>query len=121
MKMQLRDHLYVKVRTLREAHIILKNLQLICQNHEEDFFKFCVLFRKSELYVRVFCLFFLNVRTISVHKVRGISQFLNHPSTPISLRIIKMVHKAKCMHSKSYYLEVVMKLSTSGQQIISAF
>ena len=49
----------VKVRTFWEAHIIWKNLphgfdanlvnQLICQNHEEDFFKFCVFLRKSEL------------------------------------------------------------------------
>ena len=46
-----------KVRTFWEAHMIWKNLphgfdvdQLICQNHEEDFFKFCVFLRKSELY-----------------------------------------------------------------------
>ena len=50
--------LTVKVRTFWEAHIIWKNLphgfdmtvnQLIWQNHEDDFFKFCVFLEKSEL------------------------------------------------------------------------
>ena len=50
-----------KVRTFWEAHIIWKNLpsafdksaDLLSrrQNHEEDFFKLCVLLKKSELYL----------------------------------------------------------------------
>ena len=53
-----------KVWTFWEAHIIWKNLphgfdvywvnQLICQNHKEDFFIFCVFLRKSELYRMIF-------------------------------------------------------------------
>ena len=52
--------LVVKVRTFWETHKIWKNpphgfdkladLLSRHQNHEEDFFKFCVLLRKSELY-----------------------------------------------------------------------
>ena len=49
-----------KVWTFWEAQIIWKNLphgfevyqvnQMICQNHEKDFFKVCVFLRKSDLY-----------------------------------------------------------------------
>jgi hypothetical protein len=52
--------IYSKVRTFRETHKIWKNLphsfdksaDLLSkrQNHEEDFFKLCVLLKKSELY-----------------------------------------------------------------------
>ena len=57
VKIQIMDEkvcLWCKVRTFWEAHIIWKNLshgRLICQNHEEDFFKFCVFLRKSKLYL----------------------------------------------------------------------
>ena len=50
----------IKVRTFWETHKIWKNLphgfdksaDLLskCQNHEKDFFKLCVLLKKSELY-----------------------------------------------------------------------
>ena len=53
------QHILLKVRTFRETHKILKNLprgfdksaDLLSkhQNHEEDFFKLCVLLKKSEL------------------------------------------------------------------------
>ena len=49
---------FTKVRTFWETHKIWKNLphgfDESANNHEEDFFKLCVLLKKSELYPRTF-------------------------------------------------------------------